>query len=316
MKPLLEQLGGGNILVADGAIGTLLLHRVLEPGAYPESVNLARPHVLEEIAGLYLDAGADVIHTNTFGASPLRLASYGVEHDAVNINRKAVLAVRNAVGDRAYVSGSCGPSGRILAPYGDAQPGDLHSSFRKQMESLVDAGVDCICIETMADLTEAKLAVEAAKDVSPEIPVMATMTFDATPKGFYTIMGVGIEEAAAGLQEAGADIVGSNCGNGIDNMIKIAREFRQCSGLPLLIQSNAGLPKTVGGALIYSETPAFTADRAMELVGAGVSIIGGCCGTTPEHITAIRRMVDSLANRRKLDGKVGIEASRADTRRL
>ena len=123
---------------------------------------------------------------------------------------------------------------------------------------------------------------------------MATMTFDSTPKGFYTIMGADIEKAAAGLQEAGADIIGSNCGNGIENMIKIARAFRACSELPLIIQSNAGLPETKDGQVVYPETPAFMAEKAKELIEAGVSIVGGCCGTTPEHIRAIRMAVDSV----------------------
>ncbi|MGB2985274.1 MAG: homocysteine S-methyltransferase family protein [Phycisphaerae bacterium] len=296
MKSLLERLKAGEILVADGAMGTLLFQKGLKPGDCPESVNLEHPEVLEEIAGLYLNAGADIIQTNTFGASPLKLAMYNLDDEAATINRNAVLAVRKVVGDRAYVSGSCGPSGRILKPYGDADSEDLYRSFRAQMECLIAAGVDVICVETIVDLAEAALAIKAAKEVAPEIPVMATMTFDATPKGFFTIMGVSIEQAASGLQEAGADVVGSNCGNGIEKMIDIASEFRRCSDLPLIIQSNAGLPKTEGGMPVYDETPAFMADKTKELVVGGVSIIGGCCGTTPEHTRAIRDMVDSLAN--------------------
>lgn len=293
MKHLLERLAGGEILVADGAMGTLLFQKGLRPGDCPESVNLARPEILEEIAGLYLAAGADVVQTNTFGGSPLKLATYALDNAAEEINRNAVTAVRKVVGERVYVSGSCGPTGRILKPYGDTHPEELYDSFHKQIQVLVSAGADCICVETMVDVKEATLAVTAAKEVSSGTPVMATMTFDATPRGFYTIMGVSIKQAASRLEEAGADVVGSNCGNGIENMIKIAREFRQCTGLPLIIQSNAGTPETKDGATVYRETPEFMADKAAELIDAGVSIIGGCCGTTPEHIAALRKAIDS-----------------------
>ena len=295
MKPLLERLEGGEELLADGAMGTMLFARGLQPGQCPESVNLDRPGVLEEIARAYLEAGADIVQTNTFGASPVKLAQYGLAEDADQINRNAVLAVRRVVAGKAYVSGSCGPSGKLLKPYGDTDPEDLYDSFRRQMSALVDAGVDCLCVETMVDLMEAVLAVKAAKDVSPNTPVLATMTFDATPRGFYTIMGTNIEKAAAGLKEAGADIVGSNCSNGTDNMIRIARDFRECSDLPPIIQSNAGLPETTNGETVYPETPAFMAERVDHLISAGASIIGGCCGTAPEHIGAMRKMLDASA---------------------
>ena len=297
MKPLLERLKDGDTLVGDGAIGTMLQQEGLEPGACPESVNLARPELLEQIAGRYLQAGADIIQTNTFGASPAKLASYGLEERTEEINRNAVQAVRKVVGDRAYVAGSCGPSGKILRPYGDAEPDELYAGFSCQIAALVEAGVDCLCIETMIDLGEATLAISAARAVAPETPILATMTFDETPRGFFTIMGTSPAQATAGLQEAGADVVGSNCGNGIENMIRIARELRDSTHLPLIIQSNAGLPEMQGGVPVYGETPAFMAEKARDLLAIGVSIIGGCCGTTPEHIKAIRNTVDSSAKR-------------------
>ena len=292
MKSLLKRLKDGEILVADGAMGTMLFDFGLKPGEPPESFNLTRPEVLEEIAGLYLDAGADIIQTNTFGASPLRLSSYSLDDKTEEINRNAVLAVKKVVGDRAYISASCGPSGKLLKPYGECEPEEIYNSFRRQIKALINAGVDAICIETMTDLREAELATRAAKTVSPPTPVMATMTFDPTPRGFYTVMGVSIEDAAQGLKQAGADIIGSNCGNGIENMIKIAREFKKYSALPIIIQSNAGIPEMQGDKPVYPETPEFMAQKAKELVSAGVSIIGGCCGTTPEHIRAIRKMID------------------------
>jgi len=288
MQPFLERVKNGPVLVADGAMGSFLMDHGLQPGDAPESFNLSRQNVLREVAGLYLEAGAAVVQTNTFGGSALKLAAYGLDDRTEEINRLAVEAVREVVDGRAYVSGSCGPCGRTLLPYGDAEPDDVRESFRRQIKSLVEAGVDVLCVETMTDLAEAKLAIEAARDVSADIPMMATMTFDTIPRGFYTIMGVDVPSAASGLLEAGANLVGSNCGNGIENMVAIAREFRACTDAPMLIQSNAGLPQLVDGEVVYSETPEFMAGHAAELVELGVQVIGGCCGTTPEHIRALR----------------------------
>lgn len=294
MKIPLSKILEEKILVGDGAMGTMLIERGLKPGRPPESFNLGDPAVLEDIARQYLDAGADIVQTNTFGASALNLAVYGLEERAVDINRTAVLTVKKAVGDNAYVSGSCGPSGRMLKPYGDVDPENMYASFKLQIQALIDAGVDVICVETMSDIQEAVLAVKAAKDIKASVPVMATMTFNPTPKGFYTVMGVNIPDAAAALETAGADIIGSNCGNGIENMILIAEGFKECTELPIVIQSNAGLPQKRGSDFIYPETPEFMAEKSRELVKIGVSIIGGCCGTTPAHIKALRSMVDSM----------------------
>lgn len=293
MTPLLERLRAGDILVADGAMGTMLFQRGLQPGQCPESMNLAHPGMLEEIASQYLLAGADIVQTNTFGGSPLKLSSYGLDAQTEQINRSAVACVRSAVDGRAYVSGSCGPSGEMLKPYGSVDEETLSRSFARQLSALIDAGVDLVCVETMTDLREASLAIKAARSVSPSIPVMATMTFDKIPRGYYTIMGVSLEQAAEGLAAAGADIIGSNCGHGIDTMIEIARQMRRISDKPIVIQSNAGLPVQQDNEVVYPESPAYFADRAAELIDAGVSIIGGCCGTTPAHIRAIRDAVDS-----------------------
>ncbi len=274
-------------------MGTLLMERGLESGQCPEKFNLERPEVLREIAGQYLAAGADVIETNTFGATPLKLAQYGLESRAEEINVSAVRVVREAIGDRqVYVSGSCGPCGELLAPYGKTDPSVVREAFARQIRALVGAGVDMLCIETMTDLAEAALAVEAARSVSSSVPLAVTMTFDPTPNGFYTIMGTSIEQAAKGLADFGADILGSNCGNGIEKMVEIAAEFRRHSALPLLIQSNAGLPELVGDQVVYPETPEQIAAGCRQLLELGVNIVGGCCGTTPDHIAAIRKQVD------------------------
>jgi len=293
MKPILDRLTNGEILAADGAMGTMLFQRSLRPGDCPELINLTKPEILEDIALLYFEAGADIIQTNTFGGSPLKLSDYRLEDKCEEINSKAVDYVRKVVGENAYISGSCGPSGKLLKPYGDTEPELLLSGFERQIDALTKAGVDVICIETMTDLREATLAVTAAKNINPDIPVIASMTFDKIPKGYYTIMGVNVEDAIKGLDDAGTDIIGSNCGNGIDNMIEIAKQMKEISDRPLLIQSNAGIPENIDGEIVYPESPSYFEEKTLELIEAGVSIIGGCCGTTPEHIRAIRKTIDS-----------------------
>jgi 5-methyltetrahydrofolate--homocysteine methyltransferase len=292
MRPILERLAAGEVIVGDGALGTMVMARGVKPGEAPESINLTRGDLLEDIARQYIDAGAELVTTNTFGGSPARLRQYGLDGETEAINRAAVEAARRAAGDRAYVSGSVGPCGHVLAPYGNAEPSEIASGFARQIAALFRAGVDLICIETMTDLHEATLAVRAARTAAPGLPVMATMTFEQTRRGFFTVMGVSIDVAARGLTDAGADIVGSNCGSGIAIMIDIARAFRGCTDRPVAIQSNAGLPEQIGSTLVYRETPDFMAGKAAALLDAGVSIIGGCCGTTPEHIRAIRQLVD------------------------
>jgi 5-methyltetrahydrofolate--homocysteine methyltransferase len=285
-----ERLKQPNVIIADGAMGTMLFQRGLKPGECPERMNLEHPEVLEEIARLYFEAGAEIIQTNTFGGSPLKLSVYGLENQTEEINSRAVQAVRKVVADKAYVSASCGPTGKLLEPFGDTKPIVIFESYLRQLKALICSGVDMICVETMTDLNEAILAVKAARSIAAKIPICATMTFDSTPRGFYTIMGVTIEQAVKGLTEAGADIIGSNCGNGIEKMIAIAKEFKTHTTLPIIIQSNAGLPVMKNGNLIYNETHEFMAEKSRELLSAGVKIIGGCCGTTPEHIAAMKKI--------------------------
>ena len=295
MKAFLDRIANGEILVSDGAMGSLLMARGLSGGDCPESFNLSHPEILEEIASLYLDAGADIVQTNTFGASPLKLMSYSLEEETEEINSKAVLAVKKSVGEKAYVSASCGPCGKLLKPYGDSEPEEVYNSFYRQLNTLIETGVDIVCVETMTDMNEALLAIKGARSVSSSIPIMATMTFDKTTRGFFTVMGVDIETASKELEGGGANIIGSNCGNGIENMILITGEFRKYSQLPLIIQANAGMPELREGVPVYPETPDFMARRSKKLIDKGVSIIGGCCGTTPAHIRAFRQMIDAEA---------------------
>jgi 5-methyltetrahydrofolate--homocysteine methyltransferase len=292
LKTLLERVRAGKTLCGDGAWGTQLMARGLAPGDCPESMNLAKRDVLAEVAELYLDAGADLITTNTFGGSPLNLGSHGLDDRTEEINRAAVEVLGPVTQDRAYISASVGPTGKILEPYGDTAQEVVAEAFSRQIGALIESGADIICVETMIDLREAELAVRAARSISTDIPIIATMTFDATHRGFFTTMGTTVEQACSTLVETGADIVGSNCGNGIDTMIEIARDFTTYASVPVIIQSNAGLPENRGGELVYPESPDYMAERVSQLMDLGVAIIGGCCGTTPAHIRAIRAVID------------------------
>ncbi len=234
--------------------------------------------------------------TDTFGGTSFRLALHGLDGERERINRQAVEAVRRAVAGRALVSASVGPSGRLLEPLGDASPEAVHEAFAEQVSALVAAGADVLCIETMSDLTEATQALRAAKEQAPDLPVIATMTFEPNPRGYFTVMGVSVEKAVEGLLAAGADVVGSNCGTGMEHMVGIARELTRTARLPVAVQPNAGLPEIRGETVVYNETPEAMAARVPELLDLGVSLIGGCCGTTPEHVRALRRAVDAWVN--------------------
>ncbi len=297
MRPLLERLRAGGTVVGDGGWGTELMARGLPAGVCPELWNLERPEELAAVAEAYVEAGAELVTTNTFGGSPLRLASYGLDDRTEEINRRAVEICAAAAGGSALVSASVGPTGRLLKPYGDTEPGEVRDAFARQIAALLEAGADVVCVETMIDLVEARLAVEAARSLPGRIPVIATMTFDRTPRGFFTAMGVSTEQAVEGLADAGADVVGSNCGHGIETMVEIAGDLALHSSLPLAIQSNAGLPVLRGDEIRYPEDPTFWAGRAAALVDAGVALVGGCCGTGPDHIRALRRLVDERRGR-------------------
>ena len=296
MQSLIKRIKAGQILVSDGAMGTALFEKGLNPGDCPEAMNLTNGEILRAIARSYSEAGADIVQTNTFGGSAVKLSEYGLGAKTEEINSLAVTYVRESVKESVLVSGSCGPSGKLLEPYGDGTPAELQTGFERQISALVSAGVDLICVETMIDINEAIIAVQAARKIAPSIQVIATMTFDPTPRGFFTIMGVSIADAVEALVQAGADVIGSNCGNGLDKMIEIAREFHKVTDTPIIIQSNAGQPENQNGRLVYKESADFFADRVQQLISAGVSIIGGCCGTTPDHIRAIRRAVDTIEN--------------------
>lgn len=286
---LTERLRRGDIIISDGALGTMLQAAGLEPGICPESWNADYPERVEAIARAYAEAGSEAVETNTFGANRFKLSHYGLQDRAVELNRKAVEITRRAVGPDGIVLGSVGPTG-ILLMMGEVSEEELYEAFKEQCVALADAGADAICIETMTAIDEATIAVKAAKE-NTSVEVICTMTFDKTIQGdFRTMMGVSPEEMAHALKAAGADIIGTNCGNGMENMISIVEEIRKTDpDIPILVHANAGKPHFHDGRNIFDETPEITASYVPKLIQAGATCIGGCCGTTPEHISRIKR---------------------------
>ncbi len=272
------------VLVLDGAMGTMLQERGLKPGGSPEEMNLAAADVVEAVHREYADAGADILVTNTFGGSRTKLEHYGLDDRLTEINRAGVEIARRAAGQNCLVAASVGPTGRFLKPVGDAGFDEMVEIFGEQVSAFVDGGADLITLETFLDIRELRAAVIACKEFS-SLPVMALMTFD---DGGRSVLGTPPEAAAVTLEALGVDVAGSNCGLGVDGIYTILEKMRSVSSLPLIAQANAGLPELRNGETVFPGTPEeMTAyhDRMIEL---GVRVIGGCCGTTPAHIRAIR----------------------------
>ncbi len=284
-------LAGTRVVLGDGAMGTMLQTHGLEFGECPERFNLERPEILRMIHRAYADAGSEFVTTNTFGANRIGLARYGLEGRIGEIVSRAVASAREAVGDSVLVAASIGPTGALLEPYGDVAPECVKEAFREVAEHLEREDIDFFIVETMTDVNEALLAIEGIKAVSDR-PIVATMSFQTTPKGMRTVMGHQPADCAARLRDAGAAIVGTNCCKGVEEARWIIEEMGGV-GVPLIAQPNAGIPVIEEGKAVYNQTPARMAAEIPELLNAGVSIIGGCCGTTPDHISAIRDGVRS-----------------------
>ncbi len=286
----MERIAQGEVLISDGAMGTFLHAKGLGPGECPESWCISHSDVVKGIAEAYIAAGSDIVETNSFGGSSLKLRPYGLADKVREFNRAAATLAKQAMGERGYVAGSVGPTGHITKEeYGDVSTEELYEAFMGQVIALAEGGADLICVETMSSLVEAVQAIRAVKE-NTKLPAICTFTFDQKPRGFFTIMGVTPEQAAEKAASAGADIVGANCGNGISNMIQISKRMRAAlPGNPILIQANAGMPKVEDGKTVFQETPEYMAIQVKELIEAGANIIGGCCGTTPSHIAAMAK---------------------------
>jgi 5-methyltetrahydrofolate--homocysteine methyltransferase len=283
-------LQGKRILVADGAWGTEMVRLGLKTGECPETWNIRHPDIIKGIARSYRDAGADIVLTNTFGGNRIKLKRFGLEDKVCQLNREGVRLSKECAGG-ALVFASVGPTGELLAPVGSLDEKEAFQVFVQQIQALVEADIDGIVIETMIDLSEALCALRAARHIDATIPVVVSMTFAKGIKGFSTIMGITPETASKKLSLAGAQATGANCGTGIRDFVEIARQMKPATRVPLWIKPNAGIPVLKDGLTVYPDSPEDMAGCIKDIIDAGASIIGGCCGTTPAHIRAIAEEV-------------------------
>jgi 5-methyltetrahydrofolate--homocysteine methyltransferase len=291
MISITELVKSGRILVSDGAWGTFLQKKGLLPGECPEFWNIHKPGEVFDIAKGYIDAGADMIETNSFGANSIKLSLFDLSSKASEINQAAAEISRKAAGTGRYVLGSIGPTGKILIT-GDVSYDELYEAFKNQAMALQTGGADALIIETMSDIEEAKAAIRACKE-NTSCEIICTMTFGGSQEGaYYTMMGVTPTQMAEELVEAGAVMIGANCGTGIRDMIGIVKEIRTVNKtIPVLINANAGAPVYKDGKTKFPDSPGQMAAYVPALIDAGANIIGGCCGTTPDHIRMIRDAV-------------------------
>ncbi|HID95463.1 MAG TPA: methionine synthase [Candidatus Latescibacteria bacterium] len=278
------------VLIFDGAMGTMLQAYGLSSGDCPEEWNVTHADIVRSIHQGYLEAGSDVIETNTFGGNRFKLAKSQMQDRVIELNTRGAELARELAGPDHYVAGSVGPTGELLKPLGRVSPREMYEVFAEQITALEEGGADLICIETMSDLEEARIAIKAARE-NTKLPVIATMLFEPGLRGFRTMMGTDIRRAVNGLLEGGANVIGTNCGRGIEEAIGIVQEMRAVTDAPILVQPNAGVPQLQGGRTVFPQTPEFMASLAPELVRAGANLVGGCCGTTPAHIRAMIKAV-------------------------
>ena len=288
---ILDEVKAGKILISDGAWGTFLQKKGLQPGECPELWCIDRADDVMDVAKNYIDAGADMVETDSFGGSSFKLEHYGLADRAAEINEAAAKISREAAGENNWVIASIGPTGKMLL-MGDVTEEELYNSFKEQAVAFEKGGADAVCIETMSAIDEATLAVKAAKE-NTSLEVICTFTFEKTVNDDYrTMMGVSPTDMATAMVEAGADIIGTNCGNGIERMIDIVKEIRTTApDTPILVHANAGAPVNVDGVDTFPESPEDMKARVPTLIEAGANIIGGCCGTTPAHIKAMKEAI-------------------------
>ena len=290
---LRELLADGRVHVFDGAMGTMLYGRGVFLNVCYDELSLRQPDLIREIHREYVQAGAEILETNTFGANPFKLASYGLAADTERLNAAAAIVAREAAGHRAAVAGAIGPLGVRVEPFGETAVGEARDAFAVQVAGLLQGGVDGFILETFSDLAELEAAVRAVRELS-DLPIIAQMTVGADGRTQY-----GTDPATFGpaLERLGVDVVGVNCSVGPHGVLEAVEALRAVTTIPLSAQPNAGLPRDVGDRKIYMASPEYMAGYARRMVEAGASFIGGCCGTTPDHIRAIVGFVHSVSPR-------------------
>lgn len=288
----IDELLKNKPVLFDGAMGTSIQSLGLENVDPPELLSIKHPDKLAEIHKNYINAGSKVIETNTFGGSGARLVLTGLGDKVKELNIAAATVAKNAAGNSVYVAGSVGPSGLLIEPFGNTPRVKVKNYFREQIDALLEGGVDIILIETMISLDEALIALEAANEAGSTMTGV-TLTFDIGEQGIRTSFGDAPLDAAVILKEKGANFIGSNCGHGFNDMLSVAKELKSVSDLSLLIQPNAGLPTYEDGKIEYNESPELYKQFVLDLTKLDVELIGGCCGTTYEHIKLGAEVVNS-----------------------
>lgn len=296
VNDFLERIRGGGLLW-DGGMGSALIARGLEPGSPPELWNLERPEAVRDVHRQYARAGADVVTTNTFGSTPSRLRGYGLDKSLADINNAAVSVAREAAagnGRDVFVAFSAGPTGRMLPPVGDASESQIEEEFRAQLECVTQP-VDVFLGETFFDLREALLFLKAFASARPGRGEVAgvTMTFNRTPRGFFTVMGNTVSESVSRIMESGALFAGANCSLTSPDMVDLAGLLRDQFDCPLLCQPNAGEPSLEEGRPVYKQRPEDFADDAARMIRMGINAIGGCCGTDSRFIRETAKLIRS-----------------------
>ncbi len=281
---LRAQLEAGEVLLADGATGTALMEAGLPPGTPPELWNVERPETISQLYRSYLDAGSQIILTNSFGGSRIKLEKGGAGERVEELNQAAAQLAREAAQGSAFVAGDIGPTGEMMAPLGRLTYEEAEAIFREQARALVEGGADLIWIETMMDLDEARAAVNGALQAT-QVPIFCSLSFG--PRG-RTMMGVSASQAAETLWPLGLTAIGANCGDGIDVIEPVLSQMRAAlPTAPLIAKPNAGMPKLLGTQTVYDMEPAAFAERIPEFISLGAQIVGACCGSNPDHIAAV-----------------------------
>ncbi len=290
MKPDIRELAQKRLVIYDGGMGTMLFTAGLLDGESPEPWNWEKPDVVDSVYRAYYEAGSDVVQTNTFGGTPIKLSERDLQDRTYDANCLAAKALKAICPEGRYTAGDVGPIGKFIKPMGEYTREEFDASFEAQIQGLVDGGVDLISIETMYSLEEALCALRAAKKLSG-LPVSVCMTFDKNPRGFFTLMGETVPHCLEVLKDSGADIVGSNCSHGSPVFIELARILRDQTDLPVIVQPNRGKPILEKESMAYKQTvEEFVAD-ARAIAAIGVNVFGGCCGTTPEFIAGLCQAV-------------------------
>jgi 5-methyltetrahydrofolate--homocysteine methyltransferase len=288
---MIEFLQRKKVWVFDGAMGTMLQKHGWQIGECPEAYNLSKPEIVFEIHRSYVNAGSDIIQSNTFGANLLRLKMFGLESKTIEINKRGIEIARNAAGTDVIVAASLGPLGELIKPLSETTREQAFDSFREQAKGMTEA--DFINIETMQSLDEAEIALNAVRSVC-NIPISISVTFQKTPRGYFTMMGETTKSFVDRFSNQDVQILGSNCGEGFLQMFEVLSEMKPLTNIPLLAKANAGLPVWKEGEEVYTEEPDFIRDKVNRLFELGVKIVGGCCGTTPEHIHEIKKIANRI----------------------